>query len=155
MTASGPAPWIELGLALGLVLAAVLAWRVVRRRARRPAPAVRPDLPGEGTESARERMIAWSVAIRESLAVRFGPAWRAKTTEEIAGDPRLAAALGAERTARLLEFLAAADRAKFAGSDEAGSAIDVSEAELRELTESVVAAGPAVEPGLRGQHGLN
>lgn len=88
-------------------------------------------------------MIAWSVALRESLAGRFGPSWRAKTTEEIATDPRLSEALGDERTGRLLSFLAAADRAKFADVGTAGAELAVGEAELAELT--ALLSTPAVK----------
>ncbi len=63
-------------------------------------------------------MIAWSVAVREALTTRFGPGWRAKTTEEIAADSSLTEALGPILAARVVQFLRAADRAKFADSDE-------------------------------------
>jgi hypothetical protein len=59
-------------------------------------------------------MVAWAVAVREALVARFGPSWRAKTTEEIAEDHALAFALGVEDADRLLAFLGEADRAKFA-----------------------------------------
>jgi hypothetical protein len=73
-----------------------------------------PDVP---TGSPRDQLIAGSEAVRQALAARFGPAWRAKTTEELADRPELAERLGAERTARLVALLEAADRAKFADPD--------------------------------------
>jgi hypothetical protein len=121
-------------LALGVALTA-RAYR--RRRGRRPpfpslhAPVIDP------TEAPGEWMIAWSVALRESLAARFGPAWRAKTTEELAGEPNLSAAIGDESRTRLLAFLAAADRAKFAESDPADLVRQVSEEALRTLSAQV------------------
>jgi hypothetical protein len=62
-------------------------------------------------------MAAWSIAVREALVARFGASWRARTTEEIAADATLAEALGPEPTARLVEFLSDADRAKFDDRD--------------------------------------
>ena len=68
--------------------------------------------------SRRARLIALSGAVREALVARFGPAWRSKTTEEIARKAGLAEAFGPEDAARLLRFLEDADRAKFAAEAE-------------------------------------
>lgn len=62
-------------------------------------------------------MIAWSGAVRDALSVRFGNVWLAKTTEEIAADPGLLLAIGAERLEWLVEFLREADRAKFSDTE--------------------------------------
>jgi hypothetical protein len=67
-------------------------------------------------------MIAWSEAVRDVLAKRFGPEWCAKTTEEIATAEELIPAFGAEEAGRLLRFLNEADLAKFAGDHDDHSA---------------------------------
>ena len=74
--------------------------------------------PTGAPPSRRERLIALSRAVREALVARFGPAWRSKTTEEIAREAGLAEAFGPEDAARLLRFLQDADRAKFADEGE-------------------------------------
>ena len=74
--------------------------------------------PTGAPPSRRERLIALSRAVREALVARFGPAWRSKTTEEIAREAGLAEAFGPEDAARLLRFLQEADRAKFADEGE-------------------------------------
>ncbi len=110
--------WLALGLVLGLV-ALLLGWRRLRVKARRVEPqAALAALLDRTPDSPRERMIAWSEAVREAVVVRFGPAWRAKTTEEMGADSTLLDALGPERTAELVRFLKASDRAKFAARDE-------------------------------------
>jgi hypothetical protein len=65
-------------------------------------------------------MAALAERAREALAARFGPAWKARTTEEVAGSAELAAELGPETLARLVAFLQDADRAKFAGAADHG-----------------------------------
>lgn len=128
----GPEPWAEtrswgahlpaLGVSMALAIAVIVAgrqWRRVRAR-RRYAPGISAPTAAPMGEppSRRERLIALSGAVREVLVARFGPAWRSKTTEEIAREGGLAEAFGAEETARLLQFLEGADRAKFANENE-------------------------------------
>ncbi len=106
--------WLFLGLVLGLV-ALLLGWRRVRVKTRRGEPRVAlTALLDRTPDSPRVEMVAWSEAVREALVVRFGPAWRAKTTEEMAADSTLLDALGPERTGELVRFLKVADHAKFA-----------------------------------------
>jgi hypothetical protein len=150
-----PNPWLALGLVLAALVLAILALRVWRRRRRRKAaPASVVAMAGPPDETAgspHERMIAWSVAIREALAARFGPAWRARTTEEIAADARLIDVLGPERAEGLIHFLAAVDRAKFAAEVDGPSLEEVvSDSYLRELTELMAAPpSPPVADGRR------
>jgi hypothetical protein len=97
-------------IALVLVLARIiLRWR----RRSRPAQRQSPGLPSGPFATRREQLGAWSAAARQALATRHGPQWSARTTEEIAGDPALGETLGPDLSARLVEFLSEADRAKF------------------------------------------
>jgi hypothetical protein len=128
----GPEPWAEtrpwgadlpaLAVLMALAITVIGAgWRLRRLRARgRHAPrmSVSAAAPTGELASRRERLIALSRAVREALVARFGPAWRSKTTEEIAREADLAAAFGPEDAARLLRFLQDADRAKFADEGE-------------------------------------
>ncbi len=100
-------------LAIALLLAGGSIWWIRRGLKRRRLVKVATADPQRKAESASDPMIVWSEAVREALVARFGPGWRAKTTEEIAESPALIEGLGAERTTRLVRFLAEADRAKF------------------------------------------
>lgn len=103
-------------VALGLLVIGTF-WIRRRINARRRLAVVLVPPPSPTVvepDSSREWMIAWSDSVRETLVHRFGPSWRAKTTQEIALDERLPSVLGAEQTARLLTFLSEADHAKFA-----------------------------------------
>lgn len=64
-------------------------------------------------------MATWATQVRDTLVTQFGAPWAAKTTEELAEAPELPEALGREQAERLIEFLRAADRAKFALAPEA------------------------------------
>jgi hypothetical protein len=114
-----PSAWPALAcLGLALVLAALAWWRWAGRLKKRRAVPVGADgepapLDGDAA-SPRLRMVALSAAVREALATRFDETWRAKTTEEVAESPDLARAIGAEEAERLVAFLRAADRVKFA-----------------------------------------
>lgn len=146
-----PNPWPALGLLLAFLALAILALLLRRRRRRRrkPSPAAVVSMavpPADTLGSPHERMIAWSAAIRASLAGRFGPAWRARTTEEIAADGRLIEVLGPERSEGLIRFLAAVDRAKFAAEADGPPVEEIlPDSYLRELTELL--AAPSSTPG--------
>src|SRR5262249_29502606 len=88
----------------------VLRRRRRRNRARTENSGILPDGP---FATRRDQMDAWSTATRAALAARFGAAWQARTTEEIAADPGLSATLHVETIAGLVAFLGDADRAKF------------------------------------------
>ncbi len=100
---------------LGLILRLL---RKLRNRRRLRALRVEQARPAAVPGSLRDQIIARSQEVRAALAARFGPSWRAMTTEEIAAGPALADHLGPDRAARLIAFLGAADRAKFAGEDD-------------------------------------
>jgi hypothetical protein len=109
---------VELTLVVAAVLLGLLGLlrglsRLRRRGRPRGAQADRLALPEGPFVTRREQMAAWSGAVREAMALRFGTQWRARTTEEIEADAALAEALGPEHAERLVRFLAASDRAKF------------------------------------------
>jgi hypothetical protein len=117
----GPEPWpgsssLEtVWLFLGIAILAVAAWllsRIVLRRLRRSRHGAAPPEPHDG--SPRGRLVALSTSAKSSLASRFGPAWRAKTTQELATESALRELLGPEKLAELIEFLDRIDRLKFA-----------------------------------------
>ncbi len=111
-------PWAWF-LAPALLLAA-WRWRRLRRRRIRPAGDGLAAPPADPDPSPRLRMIAASDSVRVALIGAFGPSWKSKTTEEIAAEPAVGDRLGPDRAARLGEFLAEADRAKFAGQEPGG-----------------------------------
>jgi hypothetical protein len=65
--------------------------------------------------------------VREALASRFGPALRARTTEEIAADPQVREVIGETQVRTLTQFLATADRWKFAPPPQNGQEEDLRE----------------------------
>lgn len=136
-----PEPWSRPSLPLSaggvfgaaLLLVAFSAARLARFRRRRacrersgatsePSPA----FAGDGGADA------WSDRVRGLLAARFGPAWKAKTSEELIAAPELAELLDAEGLERLSRLLIAADRVKFAASADPAS-IEERRAGLEEL----------------------
>jgi hypothetical protein len=94
------------------VSAVVYGWwrrrRVARIRGKKQQPADRPDA------TPRERFIGLSGSLREALADRFGPAYRARTIEELFVDSQLGDLLGAGPLERLTHFLVQVDQLKFA-----------------------------------------
>lgn len=140
-------PWLGIALVLSLVASTFLVWRLRRRQPTRPTKQDRPSVPADGADSPRERMIAWSLSLRASMAVTFGPTWLAKTTEEIADDPALSDAIGPEHAAQLLAFLAEADRTKFADTLDPLSTT-LTDSELRELIAVITKAAPKSSPHL-------
>lgn len=104
--------------AVGLI--GMLVWqRMIRRRKRRGEKAhidirttshADPDTPAAA-------LVALSATVREKLAGRFGEGWRAKTTEEIAVDPKAREAFSLETLGRIVQLLREADRVKFARAD--------------------------------------
>jgi hypothetical protein len=117
----GPEPWSNtpsldpvwpVVAAVFAIIAAWLAWRIGRRRRIRSPEG--PVSPHALDESPRGRLVALSASAKTALATRFGSAWRAKTTEELAVEPSLAELLGPEMLRELIDFLDRIDRLKFA-----------------------------------------
>jgi len=123
----GPEPWSEERsspwpfLAVGLVLAALLAgliWMIRRRRRKRRT--VSPYQAVAALDTPDAQLLSLAVQARETLATRFGPSLRARTTEEISCDTVVKEALGDEHFASLIRLLSTADRWKFASPPENG-----------------------------------
>jgi hypothetical protein len=120
----GPEAWREpdaaprLLLAVGIAAVAVLllAWLWRRRRsallARRAVTAV--DGLAAADPTPRDRLVGLSESIRDALTAQFGSSCRAKTTEELSADERLAQLLGDEGFRELIRFLDRIDLVKFA-----------------------------------------
>jgi hypothetical protein len=119
----GPEPmperWTSIGWGLGLlgllVTASLLARRLRRRSSSRSVHPDRLVAAAGPFDNRRQQMAAWSDAVRAALISRFGAAWGARTTEEIAesADTTLLPAIGVETSSRLVTFFIEADRAKF------------------------------------------
>ncbi len=118
----GPEPWSEIRSpplpfwATAVLLAVVLVgvWTIVRhRRARRThVTAARRAINHDDSPSGK--LLTLAEEVRGTLIAKFGPAMRARTTEEIAADPLVREALGEQRLDPLIRLLAEADRWKFA-----------------------------------------
>ena len=125
----GPEPWSEEGvspwpfLAVGLVLAALLAGAVwMIRRRRRTRQAVPPPQSVTSFDTPDAQLLSLAVQARETLATRFGPSLRARTTEEISSDAVVKEALGDDHFESLIRLLSTADHWKFAFPPENGQA---------------------------------
>jgi hypothetical protein len=118
----GPEPWSESGasalyLGLGGTLAGLLiGWFLWNRLRRARAGRTVFDLSSQDPRdnSPRGRLVALSQSVRDLLANQFGPAWRAKTNEELSAEPRLVELLGHDQLLELVRFLDLIDRLKFA-----------------------------------------
>ncbi len=119
----GPEPWPDpplwpwlVGIAVAAGLVALLVRRLRRRARARKAeaanPVVEPTPPHALAPELTDR-------VRSALVRAFGPTWRARTTEEVAGSSDLTARFGAEVAGRVVDYLRAVDRSKFS-ADPAG-----------------------------------
>jgi hypothetical protein len=119
----GPEPWSEERsslwplLGVGLVLAAAV-WMISRRRRKRRA--VSPPKPVTSLDTPDAQLLSLAVQARETLATRFGPSLRARTTEEISNDAVVKEALGDDHFQSLIRLLSTADHWKFASAPENG-----------------------------------
>jgi len=107
-------PAAVLALAALAIARRVVASKVFRTRgAGGKAAGGSEETPGAGVVTLAE-------TVRAALAARFGPAWRAKTTEEVANEAGIAEAFGPEAAGRVVALLRAADLQKFAPSGPEG-----------------------------------
>ena len=114
-----PAFWLIAGAML-LIATAFGLYRVVRPFMRKNKPRTTSSLGNRSDAldlSPEAALLDLVGKVRESLAAQFGEGIRARTTEELMADPRLAESLGAEAHSDLIEFLRLTDVARFAGSD--------------------------------------
>jgi len=118
----GPEPWSEPQSIQGTVIALALLFAVVavalfgiwrRRRVARSNVATMPPIERPDA-TPRERLIGLSGSLREALSGRFGPAYRARTVEELFDDSQLGEVLGNEGLGQLTLFLVQVDQLKFA-----------------------------------------
>ncbi len=110
--ARGIAVLVAVAVAM-LVAAYLMIQRLRRRRAARAAKL--HSMSAHPPNDPRGQLIPASERVREALVARFGPAWHARTTEEIEAGPELAATCGPDDASRLITLLRDADRAKFDG----------------------------------------
>ena len=119
----GPESWYETQsipeilvvvlLVLGCVVLCWFIWSRLRRgRSGRKRGDLAPEVQPDATP--RERLVALSKSIRETLTVQYGTTWRTKTTEELSADAQLVQAVGREGFEDLIRFLDQVDRIKFA-----------------------------------------
>ena len=110
----GPEPWPSASswpwqvFAATVVVLVLIARGLALFRRRRPttAASLLPSSSSPDPSPSRDR-------VREALAHAFGPSWRARTTEEVAGSSALPERFGDEVSARVVAYLRAADRSKF------------------------------------------
>jgi hypothetical protein len=120
----GPESWREpaaasrLMLATGIAMLAsvLIAWLWWRRRGALRARRAAATVAGLAAvdPAPRVRLVGLSGSIREALTVQFGSSFRAKTTQELSTDDRLAQLLGPEGFEELIQFLDRIDLLKFA-----------------------------------------
>ena len=117
----GPEPWSDaqslavafiLATALGGLLIAWVFWIWRKKTKARTRSDHKTLSPHDATPQGR--LVACSSSIRETLADRFGTAWRAKTTQELATEDTLVEVLGEEQLDELIRFLDFVDHLKFA-----------------------------------------
>lgn len=119
----GPEPWPDPPLWPWLVGAGTVAALVVLliRRLRKRSRARKEEAARPGVEALPPQALAPELTdrVRSALVRAFGPSWRARTTEEVAGSSDLSARFGEEIAGRVVDYLRAVDRAKFS-ADPAG-----------------------------------
>ena len=134
-------------LAFLALLAALGVWRYVQWQRKFRPESQGPREHAEGSSNDAEslpgvRLLALADRARTLLIERFGDAWRAKTTEEIAGDPRFSAMFDAGEAAMFLDLLRRSDVEKFSQHRDAGdqgdliSLLDTWESLLRDRLEA-------------------
>jgi hypothetical protein len=154
----GPEPWPRsrpldpFWLFLAIPTSVFVLWALMRFLRRRLARS-RPDRAAlaDLDLTPRGRLVALSTSTKHALTARFGPTWRAKTTEELAAEPILAEVLGPEPLKDLIEFLDRIDRLKFAAErpDQIRQPLEDELAGWNPRISSVIAR---IEAGSNGRH---
>jgi uncharacterized protein (TIGR03382 family) len=109
-------PWQMPAAVVATVLVLLAAWLWHRRRAalRSRRSAMPAGVLAVADPTPRDRLVGLSESIRDAMTVQFGSSCRAKTTEELAVDEKLAQLLGEESFRELIAFLDRIDLLKFA-----------------------------------------
>jgi len=120
----GPEPWSEpqsswiafaaLWLGFVIIVTSVIVYGVLRKRRVAPRMGETSSAFDDFDTTPRERLIGLSKSLRGALSDRFGAAYRARTTEELASDVKLSEFLGASLRQELIEFFDQVDQLKFA-----------------------------------------
>jgi uncharacterized protein (TIGR03382 family) len=107
---------LAIGIGIAAVAVLLLAWLWRRRRTalRSSRSAMALNGLAVADPTPRDRLVGLSESIRDALTAQFGTACRAKTTEELSADDRLAQLLGDEDFRELIRFLDRIDLVKFA-----------------------------------------
>jgi hypothetical protein len=139
--------WWWLAFALPLVALAV-AWIVYRQKLRSPEPAVHQPTPEEIAEAALEQLLRENLpaaGLFKEFYVRLTGLVRCyiegttglkapeQTTEEFLREMRSTEVFSAERSAKLKEFLEAADMVKYAGMQPEAEQIELSVLRAKEF----------------------
>jgi hypothetical protein len=114
----GPEPWPDAPVWPWITAAAVLVSLValiIKHRRKRARAKTTTVIPNEVAASPSEPS-PLTDRVRGALIRAFGPAWRARTTEEVAASPALAERFGPEVAAQVVAYLRACDRAKFSAN---------------------------------------
>lgn len=148
----GPEPWSETrfeGITFSraapitaVLLFLVTAWILLRRRAVRRRHAAPPADAEVLDDTPSARLLRLAERARETLATRFGPPLRARTTEEIATDATLREALSEVDFGQLIDLLSLADRWKFALAPENAAVIRDEDLSRWEAWCEALPAGP-------------
>jgi hypothetical protein len=119
-------PWLLLALGLAALAGLLIAWAWRRRGARGARGPVASAIGAPADPTPRDRLVGLSETIRDALTAQFGHSCRAKTTEELSVDERLAQLLGQDGFRDLIQFLDRVDLLKFAPdrSDDRGEELD-------------------------------
>ena len=102
----------------GLTILLLVAKRLrTRKNAQAGCDSSRDGSDVDGLVSPRDRLVALSHSIRTSLSLRFGVAYLAKTSEELANDRQLSKALCPADLQRFIEILELIDSVKFSADE--------------------------------------
>ena len=112
-------PLLAAGIALLVLLTGAIGIFFYRRR--RSGRRTAKSCPAEAMPVIpATQLLNLAGQIREDLAARFGPSFRARTTQEIAADLEVKEVIGVEHLEPMIRLLSLADHCKFAALPENG-----------------------------------